>query len=693
MKTSFYNIYLVLFIFLVSFLRSQNGSTAFNLGVHGTYSMQSWSSNSPAGTYPSSMVFRHFSNTNPAITSSITSNVTGSYNLNNGTRINGRGVNGIGFANDGGANSGYIADCLGDAMLSLNTVGRTNIIVSWKAGRVTQMSHVQGIRAQYRIGNSGNYTDLSAVLANCDIKSNNSNSSLLFNVMLPSTCDNKNLIEIRWVYYHVSGTNKPSQMFIDDIQVTSLPIVNLASFPEVCASNVSFPLSGGTPIGGNYSGNGVLNNIFYPFLVGSGSHSIVYSFTDINGFTNSDTAIITVSNAACVPLTKLSNGSCGASNLSLTDFIFCNPISNASDYEYKIIDNTTNFSQTMTRGISYSNMGLSRFNGIQYGKTYQVIVKSKVNGYWGNYGDTCTISTSSWPTSSLINGLCGGSGISTQSIIYCNAVSGAQDYEFTISNSTIGYSKSISRGQSINYVPLSAFPGLIYGNSYEVTIKSKCGGIWSNPGPVCTITINAGIPTTLLSPTDCNSIGLTRNSYIHCVPITGATEYQFLLSDSLNPSISYKNSISDSIQLINFGRLANNKIYDVKVRAKVGGNWGSYSTNCTIQIGSSFKIINPQNDILLQYNEKPEKNISVFPNPINGEMINWKTEFSDNPISKLEYKIIDLEGKVMKEGYFENTFNGEIFFERSKFTKNGLYLLRLTFDEKIEYHRLFLLRE
>jgi len=55
-----------------------------------------------------------------------------------------------------------------------------------------------------------------------------------------------------------------------------------------CINNAPFALTGGTPIGGSYFGEGVNQNYFYPSLVTSGLHSLGYAFTD--QFGNKDTA-------------------------------------------------------------------------------------------------------------------------------------------------------------------------------------------------------------------------------------------------------------------------------------------------------------------------------------------------------------------------------------------------------------------
>ncbi len=85
-----------------------------------------------------------------------------------------------------------------------------------------------------------------------------------------------------------------SQTATLDIIVNALPTVTL-SLPADTLCSVASPLtlSGGSPAGGDYSGNGVLNNEFNPGT-GAGNYTITYFYTDGNGCSESATDVITV---------------------------------------------------------------------------------------------------------------------------------------------------------------------------------------------------------------------------------------------------------------------------------------------------------------------------------------------------------------------------------------------------------------
>ena len=61
-----------------------------------------------------------------------------------------------------------------------------------------------------------------------------------------------------------------------------------------CISWSAYPLSGGSPNGGTYSGPGVSNGNFDPSVAGQGTWTITYDYTDVNGCQGTATQNITV---------------------------------------------------------------------------------------------------------------------------------------------------------------------------------------------------------------------------------------------------------------------------------------------------------------------------------------------------------------------------------------------------------------
>ncbi|MBX2893186.1 MAG: hypothetical protein KF734_19905, partial [Saprospiraceae bacterium] len=89
----------------------------------------------------------------------------------------------------------------------------------------------------------------------------------------------------------------------NEVEIDINPITVTCPSPQtVCSGDAPFALSGGTPDGGDFSGNGVTNNEFDPSAANLGANTITYSYTNNDGCSNTCTFDITVnaqSNATC----------------------------------------------------------------------------------------------------------------------------------------------------------------------------------------------------------------------------------------------------------------------------------------------------------------------------------------------------------------------------------------------------------
>ncbi len=93
-------------------------------------------------------------------------------------------------------------------------------------------------------------------------------------------------------YSDLSGspfTDVPTQNYYHDGSVTALlnPILSLLPISSICMDTVSFVLSNGSPLGGSYSGPGILNNVLYPSIAGSGIHQYTFTYQNSAGCSSS----------------------------------------------------------------------------------------------------------------------------------------------------------------------------------------------------------------------------------------------------------------------------------------------------------------------------------------------------------------------------------------------------------------------
>lgn len=84
------------------------------------------------------------------------------------------------------------------------------------------------------------------------------------------------------------------------ITVNPLPVVDAGVYAAVCSNGSDIALVG-TPSGGTFSGTGVTGTSFDP---GSGTQTVIYTYTNSNGCTNADVATITVN---AVPVVSAGN--------------------------------------------------------------------------------------------------------------------------------------------------------------------------------------------------------------------------------------------------------------------------------------------------------------------------------------------------------------------------------------------------
>ena len=96
-------------------------------------------------------------------------------------------------------------------------------------------------------------------------------------------------------------TDSYSCVYVNSNQITvnTAPSVTLGAFSELCSNAGTFALTGGSPVGGTYSGTGVTGTNFDPTV---GTQNITYAYTDVNSCSNSAVSTILVNTAPTVGL-------------------------------------------------------------------------------------------------------------------------------------------------------------------------------------------------------------------------------------------------------------------------------------------------------------------------------------------------------------------------------------------------------
>ena len=85
------------------------------------------------------------------------------------------------------------------------------------------------------------------------------------------------------ITYSFTDANGCSNSATSSFSVVANPNVTLGSFSAICSDAAPITLSGGSPIGGTFSGAGVSGTTFNPSQASTGVNTITYSFTNAQG--------------------------------------------------------------------------------------------------------------------------------------------------------------------------------------------------------------------------------------------------------------------------------------------------------------------------------------------------------------------------------------------------------------------------
>lgn len=198
--------------------------------------------------------------------------------------------------------------------------------------------------------------------------------------------------------------------------------------------------------------------------------------------------ICTVTTPASMPSTKLSPAYCGITLTALNQTLYCDAVTGATNYEYRLTETPSGPVLTYIRGNYLTNFQMVWVSGVKYGKTYNVDVRAYVGGVWGSYGTVCSVTTPAFPTTKIRTADCGATLPAVSTTIYCDAVSGAANYEYKVENISLGFSKTFIRLTYLTDFKLSWVSGTAINTTYDVSVHALVGGVWGSYGTVCQVT-------------------------------------------------------------------------------------------------------------------------------------------------------------------------------------------------------------
>jgi PKD repeat protein len=482
-----------------------------------------------------------------------------------------------------------------------------------------------------------------------------------------------------------TGGSVCSQTVMTGFSCGSAPVADFSGTPTTLCegATVSFTdLSTNTPTGWSWSftgGTPSTSTAQNPTITYNTAGVYAVTLTATNAFGSdpeTKTGYITVN--AC-GTTKLRNADCGKVMTDYLSYITCDYVAGATEYEYEFVNVGLGYNQTYVRSNpTYRFVYVNNVPGIQNGTTYDVRVRAKVGGLYGNYGTVCQITTpASTITTQLRSTDCGLAMTSYNNYINCDYVSQATEYEYEFVNVGLGYNQTVVRPSNYRFIYVNTVSGILDNTTYDVRVRAKIGGTYTSYGSVCQITTPAGL-TTKLRSSDCGIVMTSYSNFITCDQVANATEYEYEFVNGglgynetyIRSNPTYRFLYVDSMPGIQLGRT-----YDVRVRAKVGGVYTSYGSVCQVTTPSSPRLASPE--LALQDENIIENSIEaiIYPNPNQGEFIYVNLNGLQN---NSELIVTDISGKIIQQETVntdEDNYNGTIRFNEK--LNSGFYFITI----------------
>ena len=286
--------------------------------------------------------------------------------------------------------------------------------------------------------------------------------------------------------------------------------------------------------------------------------------------------------------TNLESVSCGASLSSITDPFFTIAVPNATNYEYEFTNTSTLEVINYTRGTSSNSATLSLANIYDVGVTFDVRVRAQVGGVWGEYGETCQLtSPSTVPTTKIRDADCGLELEDFETLFFADQVQGATNYEFEFVNTitedtTEVMTNSVSRNMSLDKANL-----LTEGVEYTVRVRAQIGDVWGEYDLECSITapgVYSDPTITQIRDVDCGLQTTTIFDVFFCDEVVDATNYEYEFANTTTDDTTYyERGSSSTVVSLNLARLYDVQVtYSVRVRAFIDGTWQEFGEACEI---------------------------------------------------------------------------------------------------------------
>lgn len=326
---------------------------------------------------------------------------------------------------------------------------------------------------------------------------------------------------IKYTYTDANGCTASDSA---QTNIRTLPAVSFINIPSDLCVNDAVTTLAASPAGGTFSGNGISGSQFDPAVAGAGTHTITYTYADVNGCSNSVSQDIIVHDLPAVSFSGLQAQYCDNGSISALTGTPAGGTFSGTGINANIFDPTTAGVGTHTITYSYTD-GFGCSNSSSSNTT---VVSSPVASLSGLSTDYCENDAAVTVNVSPTGGILTGNGISGNSFDPNVAGAGTHNilYVYTNSNGCVDSAK-----QSVTVHPLPALSISNLNSEYCVDATavslsgSPTGGTFSGPG-ISGNTFNpasAGVGThsityTFTDPQACTN-SISQNVTVHDLPV------------------------------------------------------------------------------------------------------------------------------------------------------------------------------
>jgi len=218
------------------------------------------------------------------------------------------------------------------------------------------------------------------------------------------------------------------------------------------------------------------------------------------------------------------------------------------------------------------NFDFTKIQNTNYGTTYTVRAKVKINGVWGGYGASCDISTpaaasNTIPTTKVKSTICGTTLATISSKIAANPVYNAEGYRFEITSNgtTVEYNSPV-----YNFKLSQTGATVAFNTVYLIRVAAKVNGVYGEYGAFCDVTTpgNASTSRAIVEDTDFSLIAYPNPSYSDFkLQVNGASDeaVSILVFDMTGRQIENKEVSASDVENITIGQNYSAGIYNVIV--------------------------------------------------------------------------------------------------------------------------------